>query len=185
MAHGNLLILRGFGRDSRDDADGRARSLYEVGGCDFQLQAAFARAHVDERELHRCLVNENREVLLEAERAAAAADVAGKRCQVLERNGVDFLVAADLGGSLQVHFEISRHHAHEVTDLVAVNEDGLENLIDVFAEAVGNVLCAEVVLVDLVGDEFVTDFLPVENARRVSLLDVHVVKYKSLRYGVQ
>ena len=99
--------------------------------------------------------------------------------------GIDFLVATDLGGALQVHFEISRHHAHEVTDFVAVNEDGFENLVDVFAEAVCHVLCAEVVLVDLVGDEFVTDFLPVENACRVCLLDVHVVKYKSLRYGVQ
>ena len=46
-------------------------------------------------------------------------------------------------------------------------------------------LCTEVVLIDLVGDEFVTDFLAVENSCRVRLLDIHVVKYKSLRYGVQ
>ena len=51
--------------------------------------------------------------------------------------------------------------------------NGLENLIDVFAQAVGHVLCTEVVLIDLVGDEFVTDFLAVQNPRCISLFDVH------------
>ena len=172
-AHGSLLIYGGFGRDSRDDADSRAGRLHQVGGGHLQLQAAFSGTHVDERELHRRLVNEYGEVLLEAERAATAADVAGKRGQVLERDGVDFLVAANLGSAFQVDFKVAGNHAHEVTDFVAVNEDGLENLIDVFAQAVGHMLCTEVVLVDLVGDELVRNFLAVENSRRVRLLDIH------------
>ena len=172
-AHGNLLIDGGFGRDSRDDADSRAGRLHQVGGSHLQLQAAFSGTHVDERELHRRLVNENGEVLLETEWAATAADVAGERGQVLERDGVYFLVAADLRGSLQIDFEIAGNHAHEVADLVAVNEDGLENLIDVFSETVGHVLRAQVAFVDLVGDEFVRNFLAVENSRRVRLLDIH------------
>ena len=184
-AHGNLLIDGSFGRDSRDDADGRARRLYEVGGSHLQLQTAFAGTHVDVRKLHCGFVNENGEVLLEAERAATAADVAGKRSQVFQRDGIDFLVAADFRGAFQVNFEITGHDAHEVTDLVAVNEDCLENLIDIFAEAVGYMLRAQVAFVDLVGNKFVRNFLAVENSCRVRLLDIHVVKYKSLRYGVQ
>ena len=184
-AHGNLLIDGSFGRDSRDDADGRARRLYEVGGSHLQLQTAFAGTHVDVRKLHCGFVNENGEVLLEAERAATAADVAGKRSQVFQRDGIDFLVAADFRGAFQVNFEITGHDAHEVTDLVAVNKDGLENLIDIFAEAVGYMLRAQVAFVDLVGNKFVRNFLAVENSCRVRLLDIHVVKYKSLRYGVQ
>ena len=172
-AHGSLLIYGGFGRDSRDDADSRAGRLHQVGGSHLQLQAAFSGTYVDERKLHRRFVNENREVLLESERAATAADVAGERSQVLERDGIDFLVAAHFRGSLQVDFEIAGNHAHEVADLVAVNEDGLENLIDVFAEAVGHVLRAQVAFVDLVGDELVRNFLAVENSCRVRLLDIH------------
>ena len=118
VAHGSLLIDGGFGRDSRDDADGRAGRLHQVGGRYLQLQAAFAGTHVDERELHRCLVNENGEVLLEAERAATAADVAGKRSQVFQRDGIDFLVAADFRGAFQVNFEITGHDAHEVTEML-------------------------------------------------------------------
>ena len=169
------LVLWGFGRDSRNYAHGGACRLYEVGGSHLQLQATFARAHVDERVLHRGFVNENREVLLEAERAATAADVAGKRGEILERDGIDFFVAAHLGSSLQIHFEVPGHDAHEITDLVAVNENGLENLVDVFAEAVGYVLCTEVVLVDLVGDKFVTDFLAVQNTRCVCLFNFHML----------
>jgi hypothetical protein len=70
-------------------------------------------------------------------------------------------------------FKVAGNHAHEVADFVTVNEDGLENLIDVFAQAVGHMLCTEVVLVDLVGNEFVRNFLAVENSSRVSLLDIH------------
>ena len=106
------LILGCFGRNSRNHADRGAGRLDEVGGSDFQLQAAFARTHVDVGELHRGFVNENRKILLEAERAATAADVAGQRRQVLERDSVNFLVAAHLGGPLQVHFEVARYHTN-------------------------------------------------------------------------
>ena len=78
-------------------------------------------------------VDENGKVFLEAERAATAANVTGERGQILERDGFDFLVAAYFCGSLQIHFEVAGHYANEVADFVAMDENCLENLIDVFA----------------------------------------------------
>ncbi len=98
--------------DSRDDPDGRARRLYEVGGGDFQLQAALARAHVNVVELQGGFVDKDGEVFFEPQRAATAADVARERGQVLEGDGLDFFVARDLGGALQIDFQIPGDHAN-------------------------------------------------------------------------
>ena len=113
------------------------------------------------RELHRSFVNENREILLETERTATATNVTGQRRQILERNSVNLFVAAHLGGTFQVHFQVARHHAYEVANLVSVNENRLENLVDVFAETVGDMLRTQVVFVNLVGDKLVRNFLAV------------------------
>ena len=77
------LIFGSFGRNSRNHAHGGAGRLYEVGGCNSQLQSAFTCTYIDVRKIHRGFVNENRKILLEAERAATAADVAGQRRQIL------------------------------------------------------------------------------------------------------
>ena len=76
-------------------------------------------------------MNKDGKILLESKRAATTPDVACQRGQVLQGDGIDFLVAADLGGSLQVHLQITRHNAHKGADFITMDQDCLEYLVDV------------------------------------------------------
>ena len=142
---------------------GGAGRFRQVGRREFQLQAAFSRAHEDKGELQGGFVQENREVLFETEGAAATPHIAGERGQVLEGDGIDFLVAAHPGGCLQIDFEIPGHDANQGAGFVPADEDGFEYAVDVFAQGVGHMPGAEVVFVDPVGDEFVGDSQAIEH----------------------
>ena len=77
-------------------------------------------------------MNKNGKVLLEAKGTATASDIASQRSQFLQRNGINLFVSAHFGGPLQVHLEISGNHAHQVANLVTMDQNRLENLIDIF-----------------------------------------------------
>ena len=141
--------------DACDYANGCTCRFYQICRSHFQLEPAFACTHVNVRELHRRFVDENGKVLLESKRTATATDVTCQRSQILERNGIDFLVAAYFCSAFQIYFEVAWYDANEIANFIAMHKNRLENLIDVFAQAVGHMLCTEVVFIDLVRDKFV------------------------------
>ena len=136
---------------------------------DFQLETAKAGADVDVVVEEGAFVDEGGEGFLHADGGAAAADVAGGGQEFTDVEHLAVLVAGDLGGDLQVHFEIAGDHADEEAGAVAAQHEGLEHLFDILAQLVGDVLRGQVGFVHFVGDEFVGDAGCVEQPGRIGL----------------
>ena len=98
-------------------------------------------------------------------------DVARQGQQLLHRDEVAALVARSLGGLLQVELVVTRDDANEISDLVAFQHQGLEHLVDVLAQLVGDVLRPEVVLVHLVRNQLIRNLLLVKDAAGVGFID--------------
>ena len=111
---------------------------------------------------------------LHADGGAAAADVAGEGEELFDVDHLQFLVAGDAGGLLEVHLLGAGNDADDEARAVAPQHEGFEEPIDGLAEQGGDVLGAEVVLVDLVGDEFVGYLQLVEQPCGVGFIDFHV-----------
>ena len=105
-----------------------------------------------------------------ADGRAAAADVARRREQLLQGEKLALLVARRAGGHLQVDLVLAGDDADEMPRPVAAQNDGLEHLLDVFAQARRHVHGAEVALVDGVGNQFVGNARSVEQAGSVGLV---------------
>ena len=89
--------------------------------------------------------------------------------QFFHGNEVNFLVATEFGGFFQVYLMVTGDDTHEMLGLLAEEYQRLENLIDVFSNGSSQMPCREVVLIDLVGNEFVGNLSSVEKSCCVSL----------------
>ena len=92
------------------------------------------------------------------------------------------LVARYLGGFLQVHLLGAGDDADEESQLVATQYEGFEQSLDGLPQLLSDMLCPEVVLVDLVGNQVVGDFHLVEQSGCIGFLDilVHILHFKPL-----
>ncbi len=102
-----------------------------------------------------------------ADRRASAADIAGLRQEFADVNHLDFFVACYFCRLLEVHFVGARNNAYEEACFVASKHECLENLFNRFPKHLGCMFGAKVVLVHLVGDEFVADMELVQQPRCV------------------
>ena len=143
----------------------------EVGWGDLDLEATHTGTDVDVGVLVAGVVHVGGEVLLHADGRAAATDVAGEGQELLHGDHLALLVARYLGGELEVDGGIAGDDAHEVAGAVALQDEGLEHLGDVFAQRLGYMGCGEVALIYLVGDELVGYLGLVEQAGCIGLLD--------------
>ena len=116
-------------------------------------------------------MDEGGEGLLHADWRASAADVARQGQQLLHRDEVAALIAGDFGGLLEVHLFVAWDDADEVARFVAFQHQGLEHLVDVLAQLVGDVLRAQVVPIDFVGDELIRNLLLVKKPARIGFVD--------------
>lgn len=135
-----------------------------VGGTDevlwgkAELQAAHPGTAVDIVVVHHALVKPCRQGLLHAYGRTAATDVARQWQQLPHVYHLHFLVSSHLGGFFQVHLFGTGNDTDEEAQLLAPQDEGLEQPLDGLAQLLGNVLRAEVVLIHLVCNEFVGHF---------------------------
>lgn len=143
------------GESEGEIGEGEGGVADEVGGADMELEATLAGGDEDGREELTGLVDIGGEGFLHADGGAGTADVAGEGKELLHGNEVARLVAADAGGFLEVELHGAGDDADEIADLVAGEDEGFEDTVDVLAELGCDVDGGEVGLVDLVGNEFV------------------------------
>ena len=127
----------------------------EIGRGNLGLQATHASADEDVGMKVAGVVYIGGEMLLHAYGRAAATDIACEGKELLHGNHLTLLVARHLGGKFEVYRRIARNHTHEVPCAVTLQDECLEYLCDILAQRLGHMWGAEVVLVNLVGDEFV------------------------------
>ena len=127
----------------------------QVVRVELHLQATLTGTDVDVGKLHARVVDVGGEKLLHADGRAAPTDVAGEGQQLLHVDEVALLVAAHLGCQLEVDFVFAGDDADEVPRAVTPQHEGLEDALYVFAQLFGHVGRAKVVLVHLVGNQFV------------------------------
>ena len=164
----------------KESADLCAHRLNQILRIEFELQAALSGADVDGGEQQAGVVNISGKRLLHADGGTAAADISRQGQQFLHRDKVALLVAGDFGGKFQVYFVLAGNDADEVAGLVAVEYQGFEYLVDVLAQAGGNVDGTEVVLIYFVRDEFVRYLGFIKKPCGICLIDFHFINYKLL-----
>lgn len=96
-----------------------------------------------------------RETLFHTYRRAASTDISGHSEQVFHRYHLHLLVAGYLGKCLEIDLHISRNYADYMPGLVSVQDQSLENAPDILTQALGNVLCGQIILIEPVWDQFI------------------------------
>jgi len=145
-------------------ADGGARDSDKILGIDFELESSDASADVHIVEVFDTGVHVSGESLLHSNGAASASDIAGEWEQLLHGDQVAFFVAGDFGGFFQIHLLGPRYHTDEVARAVALEHQGLKNLLDILSKLQRYMLCTKVLFVDLIGYEIVRDFVLIEQS---------------------
>lgn len=134
----------------------------EVLGCQAELEPTLACAAIDVVVAGEGLMHPCGQGFFHADRGASAADITGEGQQLADVDHLDFFVTGDLGCFLEVHFVRSGDDADKEAGLVASEYECLEDLFDGKAQYFGRMLCSQVLLVHLVGDEFVANMELVE-----------------------
>ena len=91
-----------------------------------------------------------REAFLHPDRRTSSAYVAGNSEKILHRYHLDLLVAGYLCQCLKVYFGVARNDAYDVPCPVSMQDQCLEHLRDILTQTVGDMLCRQVVLIELV-----------------------------------
>ena len=148
----NCLIIR---LEAGDVGDDPSDEVDQSGRGDLQLESSHAGADVDSLEIKRGSMEVGRELLLHADRGAAATDVSCNCEEVLHGDHLDLLVARYLCQCLEIDLSVARNHAHYVPGLVSVQHKRLEDALYRLPEAVRYVLRCKVVLVKLIRNELI------------------------------
>lgn len=112
---------------------GRPAFFDQVTWSQFDLQAALAGTDVDGVKLLGGLMDVGGKMFFHADRRAASPDVAGEWQQLFDMNHFATFVAGNLGRLFQIHFASAGNDTDQITVLIAVQDEGFENLFDVFA----------------------------------------------------
>ncbi len=149
--------------------NGSSDETDQVGRRYCQLQASHSGADIYGLEIQGCGMEESGEVLFHSYWGTASADISGHSEQILHRYHLHFLVAGCLGQSLEVHFRVAGYDADYMSGLVSVQYQGLEDAVDILSQTICNVLCRQIVLVELVRNEFICNARLVQQSGRVRL----------------
>ena len=93
------------------------------------------------------------EAFLHSDWRTSPAYVTGNSEKILHRYHLYFLVAGNLRQCLKVYFGVARNDAYDVPCPVSMQDQCLENLCDILPQAVGDMLCRQVVLIKFVWDK--------------------------------
>ena len=137
---------------------------------DFQLESTYSCAHIDVRKIQTGAMNISRKKFLHPDGRASATDIPCERKQILDRYKVALLVAAHFGSQLEVHLVLAGNDADEMSGFVTMQDQCLEHTIDILAQRGCHVGGAEVVLVHLVGNQFVSHLGLVQKAGGVGFV---------------
>lgn len=149
--------------------NGSSDETDQVGWRYCQLQASHSGADIYRFEIICRIVKKCRETLLHTYRGTSSADISRHSEQILHRYHLHFLVAGCLGQSLEVHFRVAGYDADYMSGLVSVQYQGLEYAVDILSQTICNVLRGQIILVELVRNEFICNARLVQQPGRVRL----------------
>lgn len=149
---------------------GCTHKSHQVAGVHLQLQTTLPGTHIDMREIGARGMKKCGKRLLHAHGRAPATNVTCSRQQFLHGNQVGLLVARHLGGFFQIHLGIARHYAHKVAIAVTLEHQRLEHTMDILAQRCRHMVGCQIVLVNLIGNQFVGHMGLVQQAGRIGLI---------------